>query len=714
MVAANGPTIWRNGPLLGTAIHVEIPWRVATLVACIGVAYFYPILTLIHTMRYDSPLAYLGLVPLFALAIGCWQYRQGRIANRPFGTKDVVVGSTFIVIALVMSLGLPAISTSSASSRHRDLFTLLTYAAENRLDLLSLPIFAAGCVVVLYGTVALRALWPSLTYGFLVWPIPYDGLLGHALPWLSDRTARFVAVASHLLPLGATADPSDGTLFVLSTPNGPQELSIGSACSGFNSVVAWVLIGMAVAIVVRKIGSRRYNLQAGGRLALWFLTGAVAVYLINIGRILLLFTIVHRFGINTTYESVHAAIGSALFTLTVIGMIALLARFGLGLPAERVSQGEATPRVVTAVPDARAPFIALAITLLAIGILLRIGILRLLLMLAAVYLIFCLYLLFAFISGRLPSQFVASKRFRLRLDSFVKVALTIGMFAVLIGGLLGMLHLKRIRAEAIPALGWRIDEEQPAILTDSVRYGLVIALIIVAGILTRKLIARLDARSTDHAETSPLIPWWSRDALIAGILIGSTATMALTTVTLASFRATVTTPDTLLVRDFDAAPPDIPDATWTFVQAYDWPKQSLGRSATYRRFRYDTGDGQLLWVDVVTTQDADALAQHNVRSCYNFHGYVTEGASTLDIGNGATANLVNYLKPDVGEAWTTLYWEMRVARDGQTFFQRIVILSNLDIPSGETVTAPHFSANNAYVQVRATQLFDGLVTGNGA
>lgn len=73
------------------------------------------------------------------------------------------------------------------------------------------------------------------------------------------------------------------------------------------------------------------------------------------------------------------------------------------------------------------------------------------------------------------------------------------------------------------------------------------------------------------------------------------------------------------------------------------------------------------------------LAYHKVRNCYAFHGYINEGEREIGIGNGVTARIVNYIKPDVNETWSTLYWEQRVERGGKLFYQRIVMLYALRI-----------------------------------
>ncbi len=203
----------------------------------IVVAYFFSLSDLLRAMKYDTPLAYLGLVPPIAFVIGCYRYHRADASPVPLKSLDAVCGTALLVLATVIGIGLPV--------------ALDAYAWSKRLDLVSLPIFAAGLVVMLYGTSALTWAWPALAYCFLIWPVPYGFLLDHLLNPLTDLTAWATAQMTNVLPLDAVIDATDATVFTIATSGGPQSVSIGSACSGFNSFVAWVIIGIALCVIVR-------------------------------------------------------------------------------------------------------------------------------------------------------------------------------------------------------------------------------------------------------------------------------------------------------------------------------------------------------------------------------------------------------------------------------------------------------------------------------
>lgn len=687
-------------PIPGSA-RLRRWWRPAALIASIVAAYALPLSALVRAMGYDTPLAYLGLVPPLAFALGCWRHHQHGAAPASPTPRDAVTGSALLILAALVAGGTPALADPSLWSWRLDLVALPLYAAAAHLDLLSLPLFAAGMLALLYGATALRWAWPALGYAFFVWPVPYTFLLGHLLPLVSDATARAAGGLSAVLPLGATVSPEDGTLFTIAMPHGPQAVSIGSACSGFNSFVAWLLLAGAACIIVRERRGGGSGLRAAGRLALWVLTGAVGTLLGNIVRIALLFAIVHRSGLDATFDLVHASLGNGLFTLVVLGMVALLPRFGLALPQPTfAARDRPAPSSGIAPPPGQASLLACAALALATGMLLGVGVLHLALALLGAYLLLALYLLAI---GACPHSMSDRRRHRRA------IVLTVAATVVAAGALTLSWYLKEVRSVQLPSIGWRIDQAQQGLITGRARHVAAFALTVAT------LVAGRSAHSALRRSAAPgripggrRFPAWGGMALAAGAIVAGTVALGVTTVTVASFDTNITAIATAPAADFDAAMPALPDAQPTFVEAYDWPKQSLGKGATYNRYRYDGAGGQSLWVDVLTTEDADALAYHSVRTCYAFHGFTERGALAFAIGGGATtARIINYIKPDVNEAWSTLYWERTIARDGRTFYQRVVLLYHLDLPVGDA-TGARFGPNDALMQGYAARLLDRL------
>jgi hypothetical protein len=371
-------------------------------------------------------------------------------------------------------------------------------------------------------------------------------------------------------------------------------------------------------------------------------------------------------------------------------------------PAPRPMPAEETPFPV------QAAFLAFGGLVLAAGALIGLGIFQ---MIIAFILLFLLCLLFtrdyhpgASKTAPAPSQPTIAAPFRpLRalVGAIVGVALAVGAYVAS--------RYFALHTDAIQSLGWRIGAWQQDALSGAARFVAAGALL-GGAVAVGATIVRAPRFSPDAEKPLRLRPLTGPlgAAVIALIVLTTTGTLALANVTVASFGGNTTTAS-VPAGDFDALTPDVPDLQRTFVESYDWPKQFLGTTSTYNRYSYDAAGAQPFWLDIVTTEDAAALAYHKVQNCYAFHGYINEGEREIGIGNGVTARIVNDIKPDVNETWSTLYWEQRIERDGKLFYQRVVMLYGLQLAPGEGVTGSRFITNNALMQSRATQILGGLI-----
>jgi len=692
MATISGTASERSGRHSYRALTNSVVWRPLAISISIVTAYFFSLSDLLRAMKYDTPLAYLGLVTPIAFALGCYCYRRAGVSPAALGPLDVAAGGALLILAMLIGVGLPV--------------TLDAYAWSKRLDLASLPIFAAGLVILLYGTASLGWAWPALAFSFLIWPVPYSFLLGHLLNPLTDWTAWGTAQMTHILPVGAAIDPTDATVFTIASPGGPQAVSIGSACSGFNSFLAWIIIGIALCVIVRGKRGNEDGVTIAGRLALWILAGTFLTLLGNGARILVLFAVAHRSGLGSTFEWVHALLGVTLFASIVLIMLLLLPLFGLAL----LPPPHAVPRIASTDPSpfpVQAAFLAFGGLALAAGALIGMGIFQ---MVLAFILLFLLCLLFTRdFSGASPgapqtAEFAPSVPIRPGRAAGMAV---IGLSFVIIVYLAS--HYFAARNDAIQALGWQIGAWQQDTLTGATRF-LGAAALLGGAIAVATMIVRAPRYRPEADRPLRMRPLTGLRGVmvVASIVLVATGTLALTNVTVASFGSNATT-TSVPAGDFDLLTPELSDLRRTFVESYDWPKQFLGATATYDRYAYDAEGAQPFWFDVLTTEDANALAYHKVQNCYAFHGYINEGEREIGIGIGVTARIVNYIKPDVNETWSTLYWEQRVERGGKLFYQRIVMLYALPLTPGESVTGSRFTANNALMQAHATQVLNGLI-----
>lgn len=298
------------------------------MVVALGVAFHYSILTLLRGLSLETPLAYLGLVPLIALVLAALKARPSgaevRVNDRQV---DWIVGLPLIVAATLVLVVLPATQVSA--------FWPL------RLDILALPLFAAGTVSLLFGTRMLGRLKAPIIFLFLAWPWPYKAFLGAAMDRFTEATVSGVAAAVKVWPVAERAVGGDGSSFEVVHQGRPFALSIASACAGVNGVVGFFIVGTAFLLLVR---GRRVQKLA------WLGIGLGLIWLLNLVRILLLFVAGRQFGQSVAIDGLHPFIGLVTFSLGVVAMIVLLPRFGLNIPVEPINRAQTAASLRRAVP----------------------------------------------------------------------------------------------------------------------------------------------------------------------------------------------------------------------------------------------------------------------------------------------------------------------------------------------------------------------------
>jgi exosortase/archaeosortase family protein len=303
--------------------------RVVIAVAAVAVAFHHSLLSLIDSLGVDSPLAYLGLVPFVAvgLAVALGRPRRGELAvNDRY--LDCILGIPLLAFPLLMLAVLP--------SRMQTLFWLW------RIDLLLLPLFAAGVVVLLFGTRTLLKAKAGLLFLFIAWPAPFQYVLQR---WLDPFTSMTVSVVGRLAVWFHLATPSGPSLnggFVVSTPSGGHfTVLVASQCSGANSLLGYLLIAAALLLVVG--GSKAHKLS-------WLVVGAAIVWTANVIRISLIFLSGDLWGERVAIDGFHPYIGLVTFALATGAAVWLLPRFGLTFGGGRRDPDLARRRMLDAIP----------------------------------------------------------------------------------------------------------------------------------------------------------------------------------------------------------------------------------------------------------------------------------------------------------------------------------------------------------------------------
>lgn len=316
------PTWWQGrGEVLSSPLL-----RAALVVLAVLIAYRYSLKTLVSTLDADTPLAYLGLAPLMAFGIAVLLARPARPASEVSDRNvDFLVGIPLLGTAVIMTLVLPG-----------RMSVLFWYY---RVDLLSLPIFAAGVVVLLFGAATLWRVRYAVGFLLLAWPVPYTFLLNHGMTRFSDLTLGALHGLVRVVHVASPQAGGDGSLFALSHAGHPFTLSVASACTGVDSFVGFLLVGLAFLAI---IDGRRLSKVA------WLVSGMVLVYALNLLRIMLIFWVGAEYGERVAIDGLHPVLGLVLFCAGVVVMVLSLGAFRLEVRSTPADQ--ALPSVRWRVP----------------------------------------------------------------------------------------------------------------------------------------------------------------------------------------------------------------------------------------------------------------------------------------------------------------------------------------------------------------------------
>ncbi len=241
--------------------------RLTALLAATTAAYHYSLLSLLQSLSLETPLAYVGLVPVMALLLAALRARplkpEPLINDRQV---DYIVAVPLLVAALAINVLMP-----------RQLSTMFWVW---RIDLFTLPFFVAGAVALLFGV---RVLWRqrlAISFLMLAWPLPYSVLLLRFLTKFTNGTLGGLKLVLKVVHVATPQPSANGSLFQVAHAGRSFPISVVSACSGVNGMVGFLLVGVAFGAVVRGPRIRK---------ALWLTAGLALLWLINLGRILFIF-----------------------------------------------------------------------------------------------------------------------------------------------------------------------------------------------------------------------------------------------------------------------------------------------------------------------------------------------------------------------------------------------------------------------------------------
>jgi exosortase len=163
--------------------------------------------------------------------------------------------------------------------------------------MLSMPIFIAGIILVIFNTKTLTALaFPIALMTFLT-PPPQEILsaIGSALSILSSETAYTISKA---IGLPVTLSAQYGTpVILLARPDSVQiAFTIDTACAGFYSLIGFIVFATFIAHITKGKLPKKATI---------FLIGIPLMLALNIARITLIVLIGNQYGEETALQAFH-------------------------------------------------------------------------------------------------------------------------------------------------------------------------------------------------------------------------------------------------------------------------------------------------------------------------------------------------------------------------------------------------------------------------
>ena len=220
-----------------------------------------------------------------------------------------------------------------------------------RIDALLFPIILSAFAVMLFGTYGLNKLKPAIIFSIFASPLILMPILNLSGAWTSFNAYTVFTV------LKTIGIPVLRNGIIISGASGSQ-ISIASTCADIAAFVAMALFLIPIAYVY--YGNLKKKL-------LWFLSGILLLFVLNIIRMTSIAVVWAYYGISAALNTVHLFIGQLLFDVVLIIMIIIAPKFGMYLRQSKSTKGAASsskrPAIVekntyTKLPSAYIPIIS--------------------------------------------------------------------------------------------------------------------------------------------------------------------------------------------------------------------------------------------------------------------------------------------------------------------------------------------------------------------
>ena len=298
------------GPVRAGAARAVRHWRGWIVILAPLIAFGFSFSSFGDLALSNSPAGLVVFVPLGALIL-VWDRLRVGPAERSEGRDlffDAVTAAIPFAIALILLIVIPT----------RVSLVYWLY----RLDLLALPLFVTGVIILTWGFWALRLIALPLSYLFLVSPLPFIWFQ----QWLGDPSVGVsVWGASGLLGLTGLpihVDPADGRTIFSDAAGHEFSALVSQVCSGTNLTLGFLLVGAPV--MSRFTGALHRKLA-------WLLVGALLALAVNFVRVFALALGLYGLDEELVFDVLHPVLGGLLFLVLFVAMLFATKPFGLRL-----------------------------------------------------------------------------------------------------------------------------------------------------------------------------------------------------------------------------------------------------------------------------------------------------------------------------------------------------------------------------------------------
>lgn len=295
-----------------------VPMPALALVLATAVVYHVSLASLLEPGRFDTPLAYVVLIPALCLAMAAFIASRYRGLPQPERDRysDVFFGVPLLVAAVALVTLVPV--------------TMSSYYGLDRPDLLSLGCFVSAAVILLYGTAWAWRLRVVVLFQLLAWPAIYGHLLSGVVQRLADGIGSGLAVSFR----------NAGVLGVaLVPPDAAVHSALGVTPLRLTATLALTQTAMAVGVVVAAAAA----LTRGGwlRKLSWLVAAMTICATLCAVRLLLVVLAARVGGTGLAMLTEQAVPVLPLFVVATVLTLLVAGPFGLYLRTSWLSPREA-------------------------------------------------------------------------------------------------------------------------------------------------------------------------------------------------------------------------------------------------------------------------------------------------------------------------------------------------------------------------------------